>query len=166
MSEPGTIRERIERASGFFEAREAVVLTTFNLSGQFLEDQAMPAILGVEGATAAARNAVLHGQLAETECTVFYDPTVRPGVSGKFRYVARPVPLRGRLFHPKLIIIAGRSEDGTPWVYLAVSSANLTLSGWGRNAESFGETWIHTRKQQAWGGLDGFLAWLQRKRSF
>ena len=103
----------------------------------------------------------MHGQLAETDCTVFYDPSAASGFSGKFRYVARPVPLRGRLFHPKLVIIAGRSRNGTDWVYLAVSSANLTLSGWGRNAESFGETWIHTKKQQAWGGLDKFLEWLQ-----
>ena len=130
MSGLGTIRERIERATGCFARREATVLTTFNLNGQFLEEQALPAILGVEAATAAARHAGLHGQLAETDCTVFYDPTVAPGVSGKFRYIARPVPLRARLFHPKLVIIAGSSEDGTTWVYLAVSSANLTLSGW------------------------------------
>ena len=163
MSELGTIRERIERATGYFAIREGVVLTTFNLNGQFLEEHALPTILGVkvDGATNASQNAGLHAQLAETDCTVFYDPTVAPGVSGKFRYVARPVPLRGRLFHPKLVIIAGRSDEGTSWVYLAVSSANLSLSGWGRNAESFGETWVHTKKQRAWHGLSSFLAWLQ-----
>lgn len=162
MNKLETIRERIERATSYFETREGVVLTTFNLNGQFLEEQALPIIFGVEATTATARSASLHQRLAETPCTVFYDPTIAPGVSNKFRYVARPVPLRGRLFHPKLVIMAGRSEDATAWVYLAVSSANLTLSGWGRNAESFGETWIHTRKQQAWGGLDRFLEWLQK----
>lgn len=165
MSDLATIRKRIERATGYFARREGIVLTTFNLHGQFLEEQALPSILGVEAASTAARNAGVHGQLAETDCTVFYDPTVHPGVSGKFRYVARPVPLRGRLFHPKIVVIAGQSEDGTTWVYLAVSSANLSLSGWGRNAESFGETWIHTKAQQAWRGLDGFLAWLQNYAS-
>ena len=160
MSELGTIRERIERATRYLETLQGVVLTTFNLNGQFLEEQALPAILGVEANTAAARDASLHQRLAETPCTVFYDPTVAPRVSGKFRYVARPVPLRSRLFHPKLVVMAGQSADGTAWVYLAVSSANLSPSGWGRNAESFGETWIHTRKQQAWGSLDGFLEWL------
>ena len=160
MTDLQTIRERIERATAFFETRSGVVLTTFNLSGQFLEDQALPAVLGVEAATVPTRIAGLHGELAKTPCTVFYDPTVAPRVSGKFRYVARPVPLRGRLFHPKLVIIGGLSKDGTTWVYLAVMSANLTLSGWGRNAESFGETWIHTRRQQAWKGLDGLLDWL------
>ena len=163
MSELGTIRERIERATGYFETLQGVVLTTFNLNGQFLEEQVLPTILGVDAQTAAARNAGLHQRLAETACTVFHDPTVASGISGKFRYVARPVPLRGRLFHPKLVVMAGRSRDATAWVYLAVSSANLTLSGWGRNAESFGETWIHTRKQQAWGGLDAFLKWLHER---
>ena len=161
MSEFGKIRERIERARHYFETLQGVVLTTFNLNGQFLEEQVLPVILGVEAKTAAARNASLHERLAETACTVFYDPTVAPGVSGKFRYVARPVPLRGRLFHPKLVVFTGRSKDGTAWVYLAVSSANLSLSGWGRNAESFGEAWIHTRRQHAWSGLDAFLKWLQ-----
>ena len=161
VSKLGTIRERMERATGYFAIREGVILTTFNLNGQFLEEQALPTILGVEADTTAARNAGLHAQLAETDCTVFYDPTIAPGISGKFRYVARPVPLRGRLFHPKLVIIAGRADEGTRWVYLAVSSANLSLSGWGRNAESFGETWIHTKKQESWHGLSSFLAWLQ-----
>lgn len=161
MTQFGTIRERIRRAAGYFATREAVVLTTFNLNAQFLEDNALPAILGVDAESAAARNADVHRQLAESPCTVFYDPSVLSGFSGKFRYVARPVPLRGRRFHPKLVIIAGRSKNGTDWVYLAASSANLTLSGWGRNAESFGETWIHTQKQQAWGALDAFLTWLQ-----
>ena len=115
MSDTGTIRERIERASAFFAQLDAVVLTTFNLSGTFLEDQALPTVLGVEGKSAAARRAVM----------------------------------------------AGRSEDGTTWVYLSVSSANLTLSGWGRNAESFGELWIHTRKQQGWQALDKLLRWLE-----
>ena len=70
------------------------------------------------------------------------------------------MPVRGRFFHPKLVVISGRSQKGTTWVYLAVSSANLTLSGWGRNAESFGEAWIHTRRQQPWQVLDDLLEWL------
>jgi hypothetical protein len=46
-------------------------------------------------------------------------------------------------------------------VYLAVSSANLTLSGWGRNAESFGETWIHTQGQgELCEPLHDLLNWL------
>lgn len=160
MSAFKTLRERIERASDYFHELDGVVLTTFNLSAPFLEDYALPAILGVEATTTSARRAELHQRLGATPCTVYYDPTSQPRISGKYRYVARPVPIRGRFFHPKLVIMAGRSEDATTWVYLAVSSANLTLSGWGRNAESFGETWIHTRLQQSWKPLDDLLAWL------
>ena len=160
MSKLGTLRERVERASEYFHDLDGVILTTFNLSATFLEDQALPAVMGVEAKTNAARRAELHQRLGTTPCTVFYDPACPPRVSGRHRYVARPVPIRGRFFHPKLVVLAGRSEDGTTWVYLAVSSANLTLSGWGRNAESFGETWIHTRRQQSWKALDDLLSWL------
>ena len=160
MSELSTLRARVERASQYFREMDGVVLTTFTLNGEFLEDQALPAVLGVEARTTAGRRAELHQRLGTTPCTVFYDPATQPRVSGRYRYVARPVPIRGRFFHPKLVIIAGRSENRTTWVYLAVSSANLTLSGWGRNAESFGETWIHTRRQQAWKALDALLGWL------
>ena len=165
MSELSTLRERVERASQYFREMDGVVLTTFNMNGDFLEDHALPAVLGIEAKTAAGRRAELHQRLGTTPCTVFYDPATRPRVSGLYRYVARPVPMRGRFFHPKLVVIAGRSESRTTWVYLAVSSANLTLSGWGRNAESFGETWIHTRRQQAWMALDALLDWLGSRSS-
>lgn len=162
MSEPSTLRERVERASQYFRELEGVVLTTFNLNTEFLEGHVLPAVLGVEAKTTAGRCAELHHCLGTTPCTVFYDPgpQPQPRVSGRYRYVVRPVPIRGRFFHPKLVVIAGRSEDRTTWVYLAVSSANLTLSGWGRNAESFGETWIHTRRQQTWQVLGDLLGWL------
>ena len=162
MSEFRTIRERIERATSYFRDREGIVLTTFSLSATFLEDNALPTLLGVESNAAPARSAELHHCLARTPCTVFYDPAMRSSISGKYRYVARPVPLRARLFHPKLVVIAGPCMDDTTWAYLAVSSANLTLSGWGRNAESFGETWIHTKRQQTWEGMDRLLEWLQK----
>ena len=162
MTELTTIRERILRATNHFERREAIILTTFNLSGSFLEEQALPIVLGVDqdARTASARSAAVHQGLESTPCTVFYDPSVAPHISGSYRYVARPVPVRDRFFHPKLVVIAGVAE-GMSWVYLAVSSANLTLSGWGRNAESFGETWIYKRRQQSWGVLDDFLSWLE-----
>ena len=160
MSELSTVRARVERASQYFREMDGVVLTTFNLNGEFLEDHALPAVLGVEARTTAGRRAELHQRLGTAPCTVFYDPATQPRVSGRYRYVARPVPIRGRFFHPKLVVISGRSENRVTWVYVAVSSANLTLSGWGRNAESFGETWIHTRRQQAWRVLDELLGWL------
>ena len=161
MTELNTIRERLVRASEYFHKLDGVMLTTFNLSAAFLEEQALPAVLGIEAKTNAARRAELHYRLGTTPCTVFYDPASPPRISGRYRYVARPVPICGRFFHPKLVVLSGRSDDGTTWVYLAVSSANLTISGWGRNAESFGETWIHTRRQQSWKALDDLLSWLR-----
>lgn len=159
MSDPATVRERIEYASQYFKQIHGVVLTTFSLNGEFLANNVLPSIFNIEG-EGAGRKAELHNRLSHTPVTVFYDPTIAPGLSGHYRFVAQPVPLPGRFFHPKLVMIAGVSEEGTTWVYLAVSSANLTLSGWGRNAESFGETWIHTHRQQPWKALRELLGWL------
>ncbi|PRQ04689.1 hypothetical protein ENSA5_05630 [Enhygromyxa salina] len=161
MSAPGTIRERVERAVDWFHVVDAVVLTTFNFDPAFVEEHVLPTVLGVEGSTAAAKRAGLHARLGEVPCAVYYDPSTRPKTSGRYRYVARPVPIRNRYFHPKLIIIAGEDDEGTGWVYVAVTSANLSMSGWGRNVESFGETWIHTQKQQSHGALEAFTTWLQ-----
>ena len=174
MSELVTIRERIIRARNYFTELHGVVLTTFNLDPVFLEDNALPAIFGIEDENRSVREAELHKQLAITPCTVFYDPSTEPKFGGGYRYVAQPVPIPGNFFHPKLVILAGqrdsseestRSKYDTQWVYLAVSSANLTRSGWGRNVESFGETWIHTQKQQSWRTLHKFLEWISSQNS-
>ena len=159
MSELSTVRERIEDAVRYFQQIDSVVLTTFNLDGDFLETNVFPTIFGIEG-SGAGRIAALHERLARIPCTVFYDPTTKPRISGRYRYVAQPVPIVENFFHPKLVIIAGQSYDEREWVYLAVSSANLSYSGWGRNAESFGETWIQTKRQQPWATLVGFFKWL------
>ncbi len=125
----------------------------------------MPTVLGVDAESASSRRAELHERLAQIPCSIYYDPTVSPNISGLYRYTAKPVPIPKRFFHPKVVAIAGETKNGTIWVYLAVSSANITLSGWGRNVESFGETWIHTRQQQPWSVLDRFLAWLDAHAS-
>lgn len=163
MSTPATIRERIRAASDFFYTQHGVLLTTFNLDTRFLEGHALPAVFNIDAETDAAQRSVLHQKLWQIPCTVFYDPSTDPRLSGKFRYVARPVPIPGLFFHPKLVIIAGQARDATTWVYLAVSSANLTMSGWGRNVECFGETWIYQKAQQSWTELRGFLDWTQQR---
>ena len=160
MSSLNTIRERILRANTFFSAIDGVVLTTFNINANFLEEQALPIVFGIENDSNEAKRKQLHDQLGATPCTVFYDPTIQTQITGNYRYVARPVPLRGRFFHPKLVILSGRTAENTNCIYLAVSSANLTISGWGRNAESFADTWIHKQNQQSHGALKEFLTWL------
>ena len=169
MSELITIRERIAHARSYFSELYGVVLTTFNLDPNFLELNVLPTIFGFEDEDRSVREAELHKYLGETPCTVFYDPSTKPKIGGGYRYVAQPVPVRGNFFHPKLVILAGRGgykEKGAnpnydiDWVYLAVSSANLTQSGWGRNVESFGETWIHTRQQPSCRDLQTFLKWV------
>ncbi len=161
-----TIREHIGEALDFFAQQQAVVATCFNVGTDFLENKALPVLLGAEGGTREAVRQHLHDRLAATDVTIYYDPTAGAVPAGDLRYVARPVPLRGRLFHPKVTVIAGVGHDDRHWVYLAVASANLTRSGWAHNAECVGETWICTPQQQTWGALDGFLGWLQDHAAF
>ena len=82
MSKLGTLRERVEHASEYFHDFDGVMLTTFNLSATFLEDHALPTVLGVEAKTTATRRAELHHRLGTTPCTVFYDPAHSPKLSG------------------------------------------------------------------------------------
>jgi len=155
-----TIRERIETAVDYLAEIDNVVLTTFNVNPEFVEAYALPTVLGIWGPTATHRKLELHDRLAEVPVAVFYDPATGPRFSGQFRYEARPVPMRGRHFHPKIVAISGRDDLERRWTYLGVGSANLTVDGWARNAESYGEVWIHTEKQQPWGALLEFSRWL------
>ena len=160
------IRERVEEARSYLYELDSVVLTTFNFNADFFEENVLPTLLGVDAEAKAAQRAQLHERLCEVPVDIFFDPSVARYSAGDFRYLACPivpgVETRS-LFHPKNIILAGRDREGVSWVYVSVSSANLTLSGWGRNAEIFADTWIHTRKQQAWGELREFVRWLMHE---
>jgi hypothetical protein len=158
-----TVVNQVRRAAQHFHHIDAALFTAFSFSPDFFEDSVLPVILRAEEGNRSARAFMVHQRLAEIPVSVYYDPTARKGAGGIYRYSAQAVPVPGRFFHPKNIMLAGRDAHGNPLVYLSVSSANLTLSGWGRNSEVFAATWIHTRKQQAWGALKGFLSWLEAK---
>ena len=162
MSEE-TIRERIATARSHFKYLDAAIFTTFALNTDFFEENVLPVALGVEAEDQAARRAQVHEQLAEVPVSVYYDATAEIKLSGKYRYTASPVPLRDRFFHPKNVILAGRDSHEQHWVYITAASANLTLSGWGKNGEGCAEIWIHTQRQQPWEALQKFLLWLLSK---
>lgn len=158
-----TIRNQVRLAARHFEELDAVLFTTYSFSPDFFEESVLPVVLDAEeGGQAAVRMAV-HQRLAETPVSVYYDPAARTGAGGVYRYSAYSVPVKGDCFHPKNIILAGRDKQGNRLVYLSAASANLSLSGWGKNVEAFAATWIHTRKQQPHGALLQFLDWLKGK---
>jgi hypothetical protein len=100
----------------------------------------------------------VHKRLAVSRVAVFYDPSAARPSKTAYRYAAHPVFLgEQRLFHPKCIFIAGTDVEGTLWLYTLVMSANLSLSGWGRNCEGAFDTWVHAKREQPAGAAIGFF---------
>ena len=118
--------------------------TTFNLDIEFLETFVLPTTIGAE----PPRNRIEFEQLQQeltdkgTDFRVFCDPrfidTNRIKRTCIPVHAIRPDCLSGRfsersLFHPKIIYL----EDDNGRRVIGAGSANLTLSGWGRNLEAF-----------------------------
>lgn len=118
--------------------------TTFNLDIEFLETFVLPAVVGAE----PPRNRIEFEQLQQEltdqgiDVRVFCDPrfidTNRIKRTCVPIHAVRPDRLSERfgklsLFHPKVIYL----EDDAGRCVIGAGSANLTLSGWGRNLEAF-----------------------------
>ncbi len=158
------LRERLQEVAQCFHEIEVALFSTFTYSADFFEQNVLPALFDVEStAILAARDAVVHRRLKQTAVGVFYDPSVARSSGKAYRYTHYPVFLDGRLFHSKNILLIGRDHQGRRWLYLAAMSANLTLSGWGRNREGFADTWIHAQSEQPWQATRDMLLWLKNK---
>jgi hypothetical protein len=156
------MRERLSEVVGNFAKLEVALFTSFNFHADFFEQNVLPALFGVEdGVTRHAREQLVHRGLRHTQVGVFYDPSAAKPGAKSFRYTAYPVFVPGRLFHPKLILLFGRDHDGVAWIYIATMSANLSLSGWGRNCEGFADTWVHSQSEQPAQVVRELLTWLR-----
>ncbi|WEE75758.1 hypothetical protein LZ683_16500 [Comamonas testosteroni] len=157
-----TLRERLSGVADGFATLEVALFTSFNFHADFFEQNVLSALFGVEvGVTRAAREQLVHRGLRHTQVGVFYDPSAAKPGAKSFRYTAYPVFVPGRLFHPKLILLFGRDHGGVAWIYIAAMSANLSLSGWGRNCEGFADTWVHARSEQPAQVVRELLTWLR-----
>lgn len=146
-----TIRDRLFEVAQKFTRVEFALFTTFNFNADFFEQNVLPTVFGVDvrETSRRAKEQAVHKHLAESRAAVFYDPSAARPSKTAYRYAAHPVFLgQQRLFHPKCIFIAGTDSNDTLWLYIAVMSANLSLSGWGRNCEGFSDIWVHTRSEQ------------------
>jgi hypothetical protein len=157
------IRERLAAVAARLAHVDVALFCTFNFNADFFEQNVLPALFGAEpGAPRAVREARVHKGLLTTRVGVFYDASVLKPSRRRFRYAATPVYLGQRkLFHPKNIVLFGRDARGEQWIYIAAMSANLTMSGWGKNVEGVADTWIHARAEQPARALFDFLAWLK-----
>jgi len=125
-----------------------VWLTTFNMDISFIETWVLPAVLGEEPPVSRMDYEGLQRVLNESEIDfrVYCDPrmiakdkpkrtsipvypvSVRKLAQQKGSYLDKD---RG-LFHPKVFYLEGTSKK----IIIGAGSANLTLSGWGRNQEA------------------------------
>lgn len=155
------IRERLAQVAARFQHLDVALFTSFNFHADFFERNVLPALFGDLGESSpVARAQLVHRQLRKTRVGVACDPSVIQPGAARYRYAVYPSFVKGRVFHPKAIVLCGRDEHGAPWIYLAVMSANLTISGWGRNCEGFADTWLHATSEQPVDELSAMLTWL------
>ena len=130
-----------------------VWMTSFNLSVDFVESHLLPAVLELDLPKKRMDFEIFQRELAERKIDfkVFCDKRMMSGLDTKRTaidvYGVSTRSLDGfsehSLFHPKVIYL----EDVDGKAVLGSGSANLTISGWGRNQEVFAFRKIATEEQ-------------------
>ncbi|NYE60319.1 hypothetical protein FHW58_001471 [Duganella sp. 1224] len=140
-----------------------VLFTSFNYSAAFFENNVLPLLCGTALDTikeSPPSRAFLNEQLADMQVVVACDHSAHPEPKSNLRYGLMSVALRGGRFHPKLILMHGRLKSGRPGLWLCVTSANLSYSGWGVNREVFGTTPVSAQHAAQ---LAPLLEWLRQQ---
>ena len=131
-----------------------VWLTSFNINIEFIETYLLPVVLDME--QPKTRLDYEHFQIALTEKEIDFRVFCDRRFMEADRNKRTAIPVHGvspaqweewfseeSLFHPKVIYLEDR--DGKR--ILGTGSANLTLSGWGRNQEVFSFLRVDTKEQ-------------------
>lgn len=134
----------LQKQVGAMSSLRRAWFTSFNTDIEFVETYVIPTILGAN----TPRNRLEYEQLQQEmtarqiDCRVFCDPRFLETHRIKRTCIPvhgiRPQRARGQfseksLFHPKVIYL----EDDKGKRVIGAGSANLTVSGWGRNLEAF-----------------------------
>ena len=146
------LAELQKQVSGMGKLRHAW-FTSFNADIEFVETYVLPMALGANPPRSRLEYEQLQQELTSsgTDFRIFCDPRFL-----ETRHVKRTcIPVHGvrptrtadyfsdtSLFHPKVIYL----EDDNGKRVIGAGSANLTLSGWGRNLEAFQFYEVTTRK--------------------
>ena len=150
------VRAQVEQ----FNEIKFTLFTTFTFAPDFFEKNILPLIFKIEPGTDARVKFQVNARLSKIPVAVFYDGSMRAEGGRNYRYQVRPVSIRGRWFHPKNIIIAGEI-DGEKYILVSAASANINLTAWGNNEESFGFLWIKNQSQKSWKALKKFCIYLR-----
>jgi hypothetical protein len=157
-----TIRQALREGAAGFSTIDAAVFTTFTFVPEFFEYNVLPALFEIDDRREVRRRVQVNHRLLQSETCVLYDASTGPKGGGPYRYQRVGVYRPGGFFHPKLVILAGtHQDDKRPWIYVTAASANLTLSGWGKNQEVIGEASIGSNRQRLFGEVRDALEWLR-----
>ena len=138
MSSPTRkLRDALEDLTAGIDEIDAVLFTTFGLSVEFFEDCVLGALALDQFKLSSAQDIFGASEYCDrVNLGVFYDANITDAVDKRVTFDSYPVFPKQGVFHPKLILVSGRS-DTDRIVRLLVSSANLSLAGWAKNREVF-----------------------------
>lgn len=144
---------------------EWALFTTFTFASSFFENNVLPLLAGTpveELKGVGVARSELNASLAEMEILVVCDRSAKPEPKGDLRYGLLPVGLAQGRFHPKIMLMGGtlKANPRRHGIWLAVGSANLSLSGWALQREVMGITPLTAQHRNA---LLPLLDWLQRQ---
>jgi len=144
--------EEFKKQLGKLGKPKRIWLTSFNLSIEFIETHLLPVVLGVDVPKNRMDYEALQKELSDQKIDfrVYYDKRMM-GSSDCKRTAIDIYGVSPRLigfseesiFHPKVIYL--ESHNGN--AILGSGSANLTVSGWGRNQEVFAFRPVSTAEQ-------------------
>ncbi|CAE6869545.1 hypothetical protein [Paraburkholderia aspalathi] len=146
-----SFRKEIE---GLGDVRRAW-FTTFNLGIPFFETHVLPVLLGSDQPANRMDYETMQQQMADRKIDLRVFCDLRMMDADQLKRTAIPVhgilpsrlALNGfgkdSLFHPKVIFL----EDESGKMVLGAGSANLTVSGWGRNQEAFAFRTVSNNEQ-------------------
>lgn len=133
-----------------------LTFTTYNFEPDFFEEHVITYLMGSD------KKINTIGELNETnkwikdhDVSVYYDKGALISGSSCVTLPVYPQHIRTGVFHPKVIVIYGKLQNGNKAAHIIVSSCNLTVSGYGRNQEAF--SCIQVKSEQVAKSLLAFI---------
>jgi hypothetical protein len=158
-----TVRKFIIEKKERFTKIDSIIFTTFTFDPVFFENNVLSLMLDVEDDNEKRRRIKINDQLSHIKLCVYYDGNQNVRAGGIYKYQTVGIQLDGKFFHPKNIIIAGQDHNDANLIFVATGSANLTMSGWGRQEEILTGIYIESRRQQPYAAFRKFVRYLEKK---
>lgn len=148
-----------------------LVLTTHDLDPEFLEQEVLPAFLGIQAVHSPRIRAIQVGtEIRERRAAidVFYEGRALAAYDGAARLGWNRIRMSGHsggVFHPKVSLAICADQDGAESLLVVTGSANLTRSGWWTNVECVDLALLPAGASHGYvGGLSKFAELLRRER--